>query len=125
MRPALPEMGCPSGLVTLPETPNGCPGSWPGAVPHTASANSTLNPAALRKWRCLLANQRLPCSMSFMGAPSSCGSSHGLEAVLCDHIAIRNEHHVPGLHSPGESLRGERIQLALTALAHLRERLPR
>src|ERR1041385_4799516 len=32
--------------------------------------------------------------MSFMGAPSSCGSSHGREALLGDQLAIRHQHHV-------------------------------
>src|SRR2546430_15505583 len=48
--------------------------------------------------------------MSFMGAPSSCGSSHGREALLGDQLAIRHQHHVPGLHGPGESLCSERIR---------------
>src|SRR2546422_4625547 len=47
--------------------------------------------------------------MSFMGAPSSCGSSHGREALLGDQLAISHQHYVPGLHGPGASLCSERI----------------
>src|SRR5439155_20937266 len=98
-------MGWPSGVVTLPETSICAAGSWPSAVPHTVKVNSRLIPTALRKWRCLVPNQRLPWSMSFMGAPSSCGSSHGLEALLGDQLAIRQEHYVSGLEGPGEFCR--------------------
>src|SRR2546425_2272616 len=56
-------------------------------------------------------------------ASSSYGSSHGLQALLGDQLAIRHELYVPGLQGPGEPVRRERIQLSLTILAHLGEGL--
>src|SRR5205809_2156148 len=115
MRTEAPRIFSPSGAVTLPETCICWAACWPNAGPHTASASSRLVPSAPRK--------RLPCSMSFIGVPSSCGSSHGLQAVLGDQLAIRDEQYVSGLHGPGEPVRRERIQLSLTILAHLGEGL--
>src|SRR5437899_2415426 len=123
MRTVAPRMRSPSGAVTFPETSTCWPPCWPNAGPHSTSANSTLIATAPRWCSRLVADQRLPCSMSLMGAPSSCGSSHGLQALLGDQLAIGSEHYVPGLHGPGKPVRRQRIQLSLTILAHLGERL--
>src|SRR5437773_1579469 len=55
---------------------------------NTAMARTSADAGACRSW----------------GRPHSCGSSHGREALLGDQVAIRNQHHVPGLHGPGASL---------------------
>src|SRR5436853_1390957 len=88
-----PRIRSPSGAVTLPEISICC---WPTAVAHTSRANVKLVPTARRN--------PLRCSMSFMAVPSSCGSSHGLEALLGDQLAIRDEQCVSGLHGPGARL---------------------
>src|SRR5207249_7246976 len=90
MRTEAPRIRSPSGAVTLPEISTCC---WPSTGPHTSNASSTLVPTPPRK--------RLPCSMSLIGVPSSCGSSHGLQVLLGDLLAIRVVLFVSGLHGPG------------------------
>src|SRR6266545_8329096 len=107
-------MGVPSGEVTLPDT-SICGLCWPTAGPHNASTSVKLIPTSRRK--------RLPCSMSFIGASSFCGSSHGLEALLANHFAVRHESYVSALQSFAELLRRQCIQFSLTVLAHIGEGL--
>src|SRR6266516_1266111 len=76
--------------VTVPDTSTGC---WVNAGTHTKSASARVIPTARRK--------RVPWNVSFMARSSSCGSSHGLEALLGDQFAIRHEVDVVSLEGDG------------------------
>src|SRR2546423_3320977 len=72
-------MGDPAAAeVTVPDTSPGC---WANAGTHTSHASTRVTPTARRK--------RVPWYMSFIARSSSCGSSHGREAVRGDQLAIR------------------------------------
>src|SRR5213075_2510827 len=84
-------MGVPAAAeVTVPDTSPGC---WANAGTHTSHASTRVTPTARRK--------RVPWNMSFMARSSSCGSSHGLEALLRDQFAIRHEVDVVSFEGDG------------------------
>src|SRR2546426_12234379 len=94
-RTVTPRRCSPVVDVTVPETSISW-GCWAMAGARNTTAISTVLPTQRRK--------RLHCRMSFMAASSSCGSSHGLQALLSDQHALRLELYFAGLHGPGELL---------------------
>ena len=101
--------------VTVPETAN----CWPNAVPLRASANSRLIPTARRQCARLFTNECLPNrTFSMVNPPGSCmitppnsartfssfGSSHRLQALHGDQLAIRQELDVAGFEGVPEPL---------------------
>src|SRR5207253_8553266 len=90
-RTVTPRIGVPvSCEVTRPDTSTGC---WANAGTHTSSTSTRVMPTARSK--------RVPWNMWFMARSSSCGSSHGLEALLGDQFAIRHEVDVVSLEGDG------------------------
>src|SRR5688500_19875340 len=100
------------------------------------NASRKLIPTARRERGRLFKIERQPDRNFSMGNPpgscirtppgsapdfSSFGSSHRLQSLHCNQLAIRQKLNVPRFESISERLRRERVQLALAILAHLGE----